>query len=147
MSTSCYPFIYFICANYHLTPYPPIHSGFHPFLLLRSAAIIQCSIWPVNIPSPMPLSRVQYSGRDASCSAAVLQKTETELLKPPLPYTKWDTVNYFPPIMPDLVLLHLYCRRSCCNAYWLPSSSSVNLIILHLFCCVHCLTSLPHLCC
>ena len=60
---------------------------------------------------------------------------------------EWDTVYVFPPIMPDLVLPRLYCHCPHRTSYLLPSLSSVALIIPHIFCCTHHLTSMPHLCC
>ena len=60
---------------------------------------------------------------------------------------EWDTVDIFPPIVPNLVLPRLYCRCPCCTAYLLPYLSSISLIILHIFCFTHCIASLPHICC
>ena len=44
---------------------------------------------------------------------------------------KWDTIDNFPPNMPDLVLLRLFCRCPNCPAYMLPSSSAADPIISH----------------
>ena len=57
---------------------------------------------------------------------------------------KWYTINVFSPIIPDLVLLCLYCHFPWHTAYLLPLLSSVILIILHLFCCPFNLASHTH---
>ena len=59
---------------------------------------------------------------------------------------KWDTVDVFPPIMPDLVLPYLYCCMSCHPTYLLSSLSSLSCIIPYLFCYPHHLESLSHIC-
>ena len=62
---------------------------------------------------------------------------------------KGYTVYVSPPIMPNLVLPCIYWRCPRRPAYLISSLSSVSLVILHIFCCPHRLTSLPHLfrCC
>ena len=59
---------------------------------------------------------------------------------------EWDTFGVFLPIIPDIFLLSLYCRRPLHPIYLLPSLSSINLIIPHIFCYNHSITYLSHIC-
>ena len=58
-----------------------------------------------------------------------------------------DTVNVVPHIMPGLVLPCLYYHHQHCTEYLLPSLSSDNLIILHIYFCYHRIPNMPHLFC
>ena len=59
--------------------------------------------------------------------------------------TKWDTVDVYLPIMPNIFLPRLYCRCAHRLVYILLSLSSADLIIPHLFCFPHCLASMAHI--
>ena len=63
--------------------------------------------------------------------------------------SEWDTINVFPPNMPDLALLCLYLCRPCRPPYLLLYLSSSEPIILNIFSFPHFLASLPNLfwCC
>ena len=126
MSTLWYPFYYyfFLCTNSHLPNLSPLHCGRQPPQLPRSAAEMLYTI-----------CRVKHCCRYCYPVSDILGGL---LIRWTLYYMIWrrshqirrcrsvnrDTVGVFPPVMPDLVLPHIYHHRPHRNAYLLPYLSS-----------------------
>ena len=83
-------------------------------LLPRSVSKIPCMIRLFKTPSPLPLSRVQYNGPDASLSAASPQDMELEPLEPPFPFCQVGRRQRFT----------VQYARACPPTYVPPPSSS-----------------------
>ena len=133
----------YIFADSHIFPLSVAAASRQPPLLPHPAAEI-----PYPIRQAMHRHRYRYPlsdtlGGPLLCWPLLCMRRIRSHQRRRCCLSKWDTANISLPIMPDLFIPHLYFCFPCRTAYLLLSLSSVALIMPHLFCCTHCLNSLP----
>ena len=109
----------FVCDQYHLSTFAPLYLRCQPLPPPRSAAEIPCPIHWVRHRRFYHCPTSDMLGRPLIFRPLVCMRRIQGLQCRCCRSADQDTVDVFLPIMPDLVLLHLYRRFPHCNAYLL----------------------------
>ena len=129
MSTLSYPFY---CFPFALTPnfcpspwWPP--STVTAAIRRYNPALDN----PVENPFPLFYPASNMMGGAVLCWPLLCRRRRQSYQIHPFRSAKWETIDGFPPNLPDFVLLHLFCRRPHRPVSLLPSSSTDNTIVSH----------------